>query len=397
MPRIDAIGAGVRRRALTGGAVATAVWLLTSGGFPAEAHKAITSPYTYNEHVFPVLRERCLSCHFEGGPTPMSLATYRETLPWAETIREHLMAEKMPPWYVDRLGPPVRGGHALSTKEMDVLITWSVGGTPEGAGSAPPPVEPPPLQWSAGPPDLKLAMPAAHVVPAGTLQQTHEFTVPTGLKEMRWVKAVDLLPGERSMVRGAVISLATGPVLAVWVPGHDSTATPNGAAFRLPAGAELHVQMHYKKDWRKESDAVPDRSTIGLYFTDAPRSSQGLQALTVAAPADAGDSLNARTVSAELPAAARVYGVRPSFDRVYAAVDVGALLPDGRRTTLLKLRQAQPEWYRRYWLVDPIELPPGAKVEVTATPAPPDDFSIPISKRYPFEVAIEYVSLKFSP
>jgi methionine-rich copper-binding protein CopC len=30
---------------------------------PAAAHKAITSKYTYNDDVFPILRDRCASCH----------------------------------------------------------------------------------------------------------------------------------------------------------------------------------------------------------------------------------------------------------------------------------------------------------------------------------------------
>ena len=49
-----------------------------------EAHKAITSPYNYNDHVFPILRDRCSRCHFPDGPAPMSLLTYNDTLPWAE-------------------------------------------------------------------------------------------------------------------------------------------------------------------------------------------------------------------------------------------------------------------------------------------------------------------------
>ena len=34
---------------------------------PGEAHKAITSKYTYNDDVFPIFRERCASCHVPGG------------------------------------------------------------------------------------------------------------------------------------------------------------------------------------------------------------------------------------------------------------------------------------------------------------------------------------------
>ena len=86
-----------------------------------EAHKAITSPYTYNDHIFPIVRDRCGACHFEGGPTPMSLLTYNDAVPWAESMREQLIAERMPAWYADPTGPagqgrphhqPARAGHA---------------------------------------------------------------------------------------------------------------------------------------------------------------------------------------------------------------------------------------------------------------------------------------------
>ena len=34
---------------------------------PGDAHKPITSPYSYNDDVFPILRERCGRCHVSGG------------------------------------------------------------------------------------------------------------------------------------------------------------------------------------------------------------------------------------------------------------------------------------------------------------------------------------------
>ena len=97
----------------------------------------------------------------------MSLVDYLEAVPWAESIREQLVAQKMPPWYVDPTGPAVKGGHPLPTKELDILLDWAAGGTPRadektfifGAmqGVTSPSYEGPPKQWSAGPPDLRLA------------------------------------------------------------------------------------------------------------------------------------------------------------------------------------------------------------------------------------------------
>src|SRR5262245_54658505 len=109
-------------------AVASVAVLLAAA--VADAHKGITSKYNYNEHVAPILRDRCGQCHFDGGPAPMSLMTYRDAVPWAESIRERLVGERMPPWPVDPSGPAVRGGHTISTKELDIVVDWAVGGTP---------------------------------------------------------------------------------------------------------------------------------------------------------------------------------------------------------------------------------------------------------------------------
>ena len=70
-------------------------------GLKGDAHKPITSPYTYNDDVFPILRDRCGRCHVPGGVAPMSLMTYKDAYPWGESIRTELIAGHMPPWPVE--------------------------------------------------------------------------------------------------------------------------------------------------------------------------------------------------------------------------------------------------------------------------------------------------------
>src|SRR5438128_12319998 len=85
------------------------------------AHKAVTSPYDYNKDIFPILRDRCGSCHVDGGPA-MTLMTYKAenggASAWAEQMREMLVNEQMPPWSVDLTSPAVKGGHAISTRDL---------------------------------------------------------------------------------------------------------------------------------------------------------------------------------------------------------------------------------------------------------------------------------------
>jgi hypothetical protein len=368
---------------------------------PTEAHKGITSKYNYNEHVFPILRDRCGSCHFAGGPAPMSLVNYLEAAPWAESIREQLVAQKMPPWSADPLGPAVRGGHQISATELDILLSWAAGGTPRAdektfvfgsiQGVTSPTFDGPPAEWTLGPPDLLVSMDAPYTVPAGKVEDEQTFVLPTGVTKPTWIKAVDLLPGTRSMVRDALISTDDGQVLAAWVPGHEMIAAPSGAAFRLVTGAKLQLRIHYRKNWQDEQADKSDRSTIGLYVTQAPLSGKPIAAAVVESPGPS-DSQGGRILVATLEGPARVVALRPSVDRPYRSLAIEAHIDGGRRIPLLRLRSAQPQWYRRYWLREPIELPAGATIEMKALPAPPDAFSVPITKQYPLKVDIDYVA-----
>ena len=92
---------------------------------PAQAHKAVTSRYSFSKDVFPLLRDNCGRCHVAGGPAPMSLLTYKDAVAWAEAVRDELTAERMPPWPVDPLGPGVKGAHPINAQDLNVIVTWA--------------------------------------------------------------------------------------------------------------------------------------------------------------------------------------------------------------------------------------------------------------------------------
>src|SRR5687767_15471593 len=79
-------------------AVAAAIGLSVERG---ETHKPITSKYTYNEDVFPILRDHCGRCHVAEGIAPMSLMTYMDAFPWGEAVRAEVIAGHMPPWHAE--------------------------------------------------------------------------------------------------------------------------------------------------------------------------------------------------------------------------------------------------------------------------------------------------------
>ena len=127
----------------------------------ADAHKPITSRYTFNEHVLPIFRERCVACHIDGGVAPMALDSYADARPWAESIRAELVAAHMPPAQAESGVAPFRNARLLPPRELDVILTWATGGTPEGpSASAPVAASPPRTGWPLGPPDVIMTLPS---------------------------------------------------------------------------------------------------------------------------------------------------------------------------------------------------------------------------------------------
>ena len=129
-----------------------------------EAHKAITSKYTYNDDVFPIFRERCAQCHVENGVAPMSLTTYKDAYPWAESIRAELVAGHMPPWNAEEGFGALKRARTLTARELDVVLTWATGGNPQGDLEQTLPPVTLKNEWTMGAPDLALPMPSEFTV-----------------------------------------------------------------------------------------------------------------------------------------------------------------------------------------------------------------------------------------
>jgi len=351
---------------------------------PGEAHKAITSKYTYNDDVFPIFRERCSRCHVAGGVAPMSLMTYDDAFPWAESIRAELVAAHMPPWHAEDGFGELKRAHTLTPKELDIVLTWATGGNPRGALDAKVPEVKLKNDWSGGAPDLVLPLPADFTLAADKMEDTHEFTLPTALAEARWVRGVDLLPGTPSIVRSATIfvkdasaagaasaSPAPERVLAHWLPGQDLEPIDSGIAFRLPAGAQIGVRIHYKKTWQFEGKALSDRSTVGVYFAAAKDATELLM-MPIAAPANAVAGADATyTFDATVGHDIRAVALSPDSVPPNITLQVQAVRPDGSRTPMIRLN-TRADWDRRYWFEKPLALARGTKIEVTAKFEDPD-------------------------
>lgn len=97
----------------------------------AQAHDIITTPITWDREIIRIVYSHCASCHREGG-SAFSLMTYKESRPWAEAIKEEVLARTMPPWGAVKGFGDFRNDQALTPEQLEVIVSWADGGVPEG-------------------------------------------------------------------------------------------------------------------------------------------------------------------------------------------------------------------------------------------------------------------------
>jgi hypothetical protein len=243
--------------------VVIGVLMLASTG---NAHKGITSKFTYNADVHPVFLNRCGRCHIDGGVGPMSLLKYEDAFPWAESLRTELLTATG--------GDPhdfVRAAHRqISARELDIVLDWAGGGTPEGDKAQTPPATSLHVDWAAGRPDLVAQMPGRYEMNVSALEATHESVLPIPTPTPVTVGRVDFLPGNAAIVRSAVLSLrspdGTSRVLGTWVPRQVPAPIALKPPARIDPSARIVLRTHYKKTWKHEGQAMTDQSLVGLYL-----------------------------------------------------------------------------------------------------------------------------------
>jgi hypothetical protein len=160
----------------------------------------VKGPVTFSKDIAPILERSCQNCHQPDSVAPMSLITYQDVRPWAKAIKTRtLMRDKagvMPPWYVEKnIGiQHFKNDNSLSEMDLAKIAKWADSGAPEGN----PKDMPPPIKlgeanrWTAGQPDLIVPTPWV-TVKAGAPDWWGELApTPTGMKEDRWVKSVEI-------------------------------------------------------------------------------------------------------------------------------------------------------------------------------------------------------------
>ena len=357
------------------------------------AHKPISSKYTYGEDVYPIFLEHCGSCHSENGVGPMSLLTYQDAYPWAQSIKEEIVNLSMPPWPAEEGFGAFKHRSSLTAHELDVLVDWSNGGTPEGVklnNLEPASIE---ATWSLGEPSLVLEIPEDFSMDPATSETVHYFVLNGERQAERWVTAVDVRPGNASIVRSVQVYVDTTDrsrrldaqdevpgfmmaefepgfrieqIIGIWVAGQSSIQTDPGLAYYLPPGSDLVARIHYKKTWLDEGLSVEDRTAVGVYFSEASDLTP-IKSLAVGG-SEVTDGTSGMFVTYEqmIDESVELLSLIPEIDGSPLFVQLEAILPTGERTPIVRLAQPRPAWRTRHWLKSPLQLPAGTRLNVSA-------------------------------
>jgi len=351
----------------------------------------ISSSVTYNREVYRIFESRCLACHASDG-VAMPLGTYREARPWARAIREELIEGRMPPWTAAAGYTPFANDIGLSSRELATMLTWTDGGTPRGDDRDLPARAGGHRHSAAVDADERLDLPPQQV-PAGEEHVIRRVTIDPGAAAGRSIRQIDLVPGDTRALRAAFVFIvardgrAPAAWVSAWTPWLRTTPPPEDAAFRLPAGARLLVELHY----RGRDTAIEDRPALAIFlardvdeakigrgFTPRPAASQ-MVVNTVPVPGTNG--MSRRRGESTVREDARVWAIfphaPPSLDPVsldpYAdpagapALEVTARRPDGSVEVLLWIPRQRHDWPTPYVLRTPVDLPAGTTIVVTST------------------------------
>jgi hypothetical protein len=352
--------------ALIVGATAVGYQLLTPE--PVLSHVPITTKIVFNREIAQIFQKKCFQCHTDGN-VAMALTTYKEARPWAVAIKEEILERKMPPWSAAGGYGHFANDMSLTSREISLIQAWADGGAPSGVllvDEDKQPVYVPSLtSWEQGEPDAVLKVAENVKIAAETPFKVERFEIATGLKQRRWLRALQVKPADRRVIRYAAIYDTTKQHiwLGTWSPGNQVNTMPGDSAMSLPAGAKLTVEIGYRSQYEEGSGAAE----LGLYFVNKPaRLPAGMASSVTAAPVAPGQRGERVRRELTMKTAMEIAALWPNLGAGAKSFEVTAIRADGTVEPMLWLNNYRAEWPTSYILKEPVLLPAGTRVVMTA-------------------------------
>src|SRR5215471_1239403 len=327
---------------------------------------------TFTKDVAPIVYDNCVSCHRPGEIGPFSMLTYADTRPWVRSIRQAVVNRRMPPWLADPHYSSFKNDRRLSDKDVDTIVAWIDGGAKEGNPADMP--KPPQFAegWAMGTPDLILTMNKPFEIPAkGDIAwvniPSNEYVFPEDV----WVQAIEIRPGNRSVVHHAVAGLVppeglqgAAENLHLYAPGLDAMIWRDGYGKFIAKGSRIIFQMHYNAIGK----ATTDQTKVGFRLAKAPVHTPVQTTIISNSSILIPPMVHSHEAVAafQFPTDARIHGLRPHM-HLRAKTGTATLVnPDGTRKVLLHIPRWDDAWQNYYILSEPLDVKKGSILEYVA-------------------------------
>ena len=347
---------------------------------------------TFNHDIAPIIFQSCSTCHRPGEAAPFSLLNYSDVKKHGRQIVDVTQNRTMPPWLPQPQKLKFADELRLSDAEIRMIQRWVEQGEIEG-NPADLPAPPKFVEgWRLGKPDLVLTASKPLTLPPSGTDRYWNFIFPIPIQETRWVKAIEIRPGDKRYVHHANILVdregssrqrETVPGagfggmeiriesqvfdpdshLLFWKPGTVPYVEPDGMALRLDKGTDLILNTHLQPSGKPEVI----QPSIGIYFTTHPATKQPmLLQLENDAKLDipAGQKNFVVTDDFTLPTDVELLAIYPHAHYLGKDIQASATLPNGTTETLIHIPQWNLNWQAVYRYANPVLLPKGTRVSL---------------------------------
>jgi Flp pilus assembly protein TadD len=347
---------------------------------------------TFNRDLAPIMFRSCSQCHRPGEAAPFSLLTFSDAKRHARQIAEVTQSRAMPPWLPEPQPLKFADELRLSDAEINLMQHWVAQGAVEGEAADLPPQPKFVEGWQLGKPDLILTATKPLTLPPQGTDTYWNFIFPVPIPVTRWVKAIEIRPGDKRFVHHANILVdRTGASrqreaqpgagfggmeiriesqvfdpdshLLFWKPGTVPSVEPEGMALRLDPGTDLILNTHLQPSGKPEII----QPSIGLYFTPHPATKLPmLLQLENDAKLDipAGEKNFLVTDDFTLPIDVDLLAIYPHAHYLGKDIQAFAMLPDGTKKALIHIPHWNLNWQAVYRYADPPRLPKGTVVSL---------------------------------
>jgi hypothetical protein len=332
-------------------------------------HVPITTKIVFNREIAQIFQKKCFQCHTDGN-VGVPLTTYKEARPWAVAIKEEILDREMPPWSAAGGYGHFSNDMSLTAREISLILSWADGGAPSGvllADEDKQPVFVPSLtSWEQGEPDEIIKVAEGVTIAANAPFRVERLEVNTGLKQAKWLRSLQLNPADRRAIRyAAIYDARSGRWLGTWSPSTLVSTVPSGSAVQLPAAGKLAIEIGYRGSQDGDFAGGAD---LGLYFA-AQKPAHTVSEIELAAkPVSVAAGKKAERVRAEttVKTATSAAALWPRLGAGARMFEVTAIRPDGTVEPMLWLNNYRAEWPTSYLLKEPVPLPAGTRLVMTA-------------------------------